>query len=416
MGKNQKKNGYMFYIFEQRNRDQRQGIRRDDSYYGAQWAKLSDEEKRSYRDKANAKPTGRTIQLTSGHVATPPPGAIGEADQSSGQSCEGLDEARMRQLVSVLVPEDQEKAAATTVVLASSNVMVRTMEGRFLPMELGLVKYSLQEGIKSWYHRFTDPGQVPLGYMNKAQTHVDTTHKTPMSHFDQAIGRRNRKQEFEAMLDEVCIFLSDCQFLNKDQPYYLIFTKEDMVEQLRGSLEYYIKTSGHEQMERLWDDERLVVLDMTYLVMRLYAAAGVAMPLPLCADVPNMASFDYTPGSCDYHTNLDNNFCALGVAKRWCYLLSDTLLDVYGLEAIAGKHLPVINDHSIHVEVANDWGVGREYSRKPQRPFMPSCVAGDEMRYPSAAGHEAPAAPVADEGPGRRLDPRISSGRGTRRN
>ncbi|XP_034647636.1 protein maelstrom homolog isoform X3 [Trachemys scripta elegans] len=37
-------------------------------------------------------------------------------------------------------------------------------EQRFLPCEIGCVKYSLQDGITADFHRFVDPGEVPRGF------------------------------------------------------------------------------------------------------------------------------------------------------------------------------------------------------------------------------------------------------------
>ena len=339
-GKNQKKNGYMTFLNDCRNRDRRNGIHdRGAGFYGREWAKLTKEEKLQYRNKAN----GRSrLQLNSCHIAS----ASAPHVAQSGDSVKDDDlERDMRNAADIEVENmtdaflglDRESAAARKVVVAASNVMVKTTEGKFLPMELGLVTYSLAKGVCNTFHRFTDPGPVPMGYMHKAMTHVKETHCIPLSNFDKAIGQWDKEQEFADMLDEVCTIISDCQFQYQGKKCVLIFTRDEMMEQLKGSLRHYIETAGHAALEIMWAEGRLRVADIGYLITRLYCAAGISMHPVLCADITSGRTADWTEGSCKYHMDNENNYCALGVCKRWCYLISDSLLKAYDIDAVEGN-------------------------------------------------------------------------------
>ena len=418
-GKNKCKNGYMTFLNDCRNRDRRDGIPdRGDGFYGGEWAKLTKEEKLQYRNKANGH---SGLQLTSGHVASAPAGAQSAdsvMDDDLEQDERNADDIEVESMTDAFVGLDREAAAARKVVVAASNVMVKTTEGKFLPMELGLVTYSLAEGVCTPFHRFTDPGPVPMGYMHKVMTHVNETHRIPLSNFDEAIGRRNKEREFADMLDEVCIVISDCQFQYKGRTCFLIFTRDEMMEQLKGTLRHYIETARHAELHSMWEEGRLRVADIGYLITRLYRAAGILMAQPLCADIPNMASFDWMAGSCKYHTDIDNNDCALGVCKRWCYLISDSLLEAYDIDPVEGKHLPVSTQSQIHVQEADSDGVwnvsSRDSVRRPARPFMTGSVnGGDNARSlnPQAeASSEASSVPADPrlrefEPPARNSDP-----------
>lgn len=380
----------MNFVSEQRNRDRRQGNPdRGDAAYGAEWAKLSADEKKRYRDRANGTSNRNELQL-SGHVAAPPAGAMSADSAPDGLDEEerSAEEKELQNMTAAYMGDNPDDAAARKVVIAGSNVMVKTTEGKYYPMEVALVKYSLREGVGSQYHQFTDPGPVPLGYFHKAQTHIDNTHRIPLQNFDQAIGRFNREQAFEEMLTEMAIFWKESEFQYKGRTCILIFTRDDMVDQLKGSLSFYMDTSGHREMRQWWDEGRIRVADISFLIHQLYAAVGIPMALPLCADIPNIASFDWMSGSCQFHTEADNNFCALGVCKRWCYLISDSLLETYDIEPVEGKHLPLSIQSAIHVEEAPSdgvWNVSRDNGRRPARPFMAGSVSGDNTRPGSAA-------------------------------
>lgn len=424
-----KPNGYMLYLSDRRNADRRNGRPiQSDSDYGAEWANLSAEEKRRYKEKAQGRNTA-----ANGHVASAPAGAL-SADSVTGDfmdvESENTADKEITEMVESLVGQGKEAASAVKLVIGSSNVIVKTTDGRFFPQEIGLVKYSLTQGVIGKYQQFTDPGPVPQGYMFKALNHINETHHIP-ENFDRAIGRQSKQNDFENMMDEISIFVSESQFQFKGKTCILIFTKDDMVEQLSGSFLFYLNESNHTQMLRMWNEQRLRVVDISFLICGLYATAGIQMALPLCADIPNMSSFDWTPGSCEWHTEQDNNHCAQGVCMRWCYLMSDCLLPAYDIEPIAGQHLPLIDQSGIHVEEAADdevWNVSRDVGRRSGRPFM-SSVNGDKARTapPAAASvagttSETRAAETDPrlrefEPPGvRRPDPRNAVGRGFRRN
>ncbi|KFV66781.1 Protein maelstrom, partial [Dryobates pubescens] len=56
-------------------------------------------------------------------------------------------------------------------------------EQRFLPCEIGCVKFSLQDGIIADFHHFIDPEVPPCGFRYHCQAASDATHKIPVSGF-----------------------------------------------------------------------------------------------------------------------------------------------------------------------------------------------------------------------------------------
>ena len=304
------------------------------SFYGREWAKLTKEEKLQYRNKAN----GRSrLQLNSCHIASAPHVAqSGDSvkDDDLERDMRNADDIEVENTTDAFLGFDRERAATRNVVVAASNVMVKTIEGKFLPMELGLVTYSLAKGVCTTFHRLKE------------------THCISLSNFDEAIGQWDKEREFAGMLDEVCTVIGDSQFQYQGKRCVLIFTREEMMEQLKGSLRHYIETAGHAALEIMWAEGRLRVADIGYLIARLYCAAGISMHPVLCADITSGRTADWTEGSCKYHMDNDNNYCALGVCKRWCYLISDSLLEAYDSNAVERKLMPVSTQSRVHVQEA----------------------------------------------------------------
>ncbi|OWK60113.1 Protein maelstrom [Lonchura striata] len=56
-------------------------------------------------------------------------------------------------------------------------------EQRFLPCEIGCVRYSLQDGIVADFHHFIDPEVPPCGFWYHCQAASDETHKIPITGF-----------------------------------------------------------------------------------------------------------------------------------------------------------------------------------------------------------------------------------------
>lgn len=405
-----KSNGYMKFIIECKNKDRQQGrVVREDSYYGAEWAKLPPEQKQRHKAQAN----GRSeLQLTSGHTAHAPAGAIsGDYVPDDDIEKQVEPDSDVRQMVEAFLGPDQESVAKRVSLIVATNVMVKTIEKRYYPMEIALAKYSLAEGVLSHYHQFTDPGECPLGYMNKATQHIDKTHKIPMGSFELAIGRQRKEREFRSMLDEISIFMSGCQFLYKGKTCVLMFTRDDLVDQVKGSLLSYIQTAGDEGWCKMWDEGRLHVVDIRFLIYRMYEAVNVPMTLLMCAEITYMASYDYMPGSCQWHSDQDNNWCALGVCKRCCYLISDSLLAEYEIEVIEGQHLPVSIRSHIHVEEGACGGAWSVSTQNERRPFINGSASGGNSRSllaPAAAASEATA--FRDESRNREFEPSADFG------
>jgi len=83
---------------------------------------------------------------------------------------------------------EQATLKTLPIYFISFNVLCTKHDDGFIPNEIGLVEWSIEEGISRHLHLFIDGGDIPEGYFREAQDHSNTTHKIPIKDFSEAIG------------------------------------------------------------------------------------------------------------------------------------------------------------------------------------------------------------------------------------
>jgi len=58
-----------------------------------------------------------------------------------------------------------EELINASFFIVATNVMIKTDGNEFLPLEIGICQYSIKDGIQSTYHKFIDPGPIPIGLL-----------------------------------------------------------------------------------------------------------------------------------------------------------------------------------------------------------------------------------------------------------
>lgn len=52
----------------------------------------------------------------------------------------------------------------TKLFVIASNIVVKTDKNQYLPLEIGIVQFSIKDGLTDSLHEFINPGQIPLGF------------------------------------------------------------------------------------------------------------------------------------------------------------------------------------------------------------------------------------------------------------
>ncbi|XP_071041861.1 protein maelstrom homolog [Parasteatoda tepidariorum] len=230
------------------------------------------------------------------------------------------------------------------------NLMCKT-ETHYYPNEVGLVEYSIKNGIHREYHKIIYPGRIPTGYAGEAKR-LSEVHEIDI--YGESCSERNLKKVY----DEIKEFTNPD---NSDE-YPPLFCIDEMIEGNYGCLDFLADVSR----EKNWFD----IWDATNLLVSLRGGADAEIQAPIARDLLTKTSFNYHPSArCEFHEDKDNHNCALAYCKRLCYLLSDAVCLQYDVE-ITESHMPAISseDKPYTVIISND---PPKLSRNNYNPPLP---------------------------------------------
>uniref|UniRef100_A0A8B9M671 Protein maelstrom homolog n=1 Tax=Accipiter nisus TaxID=211598 RepID=A0A8B9M671_9AVES len=189
-------------------------------------------------------------------------------------------------------------------------------EQRFLPCEIGCVKYSLQDGIMADFHHFIDPEVPPRGFRYHCQAASDATHKIPISGFH---------------LSRTC---------------YAVVLKEllEFVQPARGVwLHFYCRSNDRFRIKWCLDRmSHLELLAVEDLVIELYRKKYQKEPSKtwVCREL-DVFLWDFSSNTrCKWHEENDILCCALASCKKIAYCISKCLASAYGV-SLTAAHLPL---------------------------------------------------------------------------
>lgn len=195
-------------------------------------------------------------------------------------------------------------------------------EERFLPCEIGCVKYSLQEGIIADFHSFIHPGEIPRGFRFHCQAASDSSHKIPISNFE--FGH-----------DQATVLQNLYKFVHPDPGNWPpIYCKSDDRARINWCLKRMERASEIRQDLELLTVEDLVVGIYQQKFLKESSKTWVRSLL-------DVAMWDYSSNTrCKWHEENDILFCALAVCKKIAYCISNSLATLFGIQ-LTGAHLPL---------------------------------------------------------------------------
>ncbi|RWS04613.1 protein maelstrom-like protein [Dinothrombium tinctorium] len=335
--------------------------------YGEVWRNMGPEERKPYEDESKGIRVNRTrpIYTTTGVDINL------EREQENQRM---LYEDYLKKLVETAVIEEKdiESLKNKSFFFMAFNVLCREQNGTWYPNEVGLVEYSIRNGITNAYHCFIDPGDIPLGYTRVAKEHSEATHKIPICNFVKARGNNRledgnrdeeaRRKAYQGIVLEIFEILKKSKLktnvASKDRSKYemddetenpfMVFCLPKQKNQVKGCIEFLCKNAQLDQQLH----KNFEVLDSILLLSLLVVRMGKTRPYAVCEGDLMVTTFDYSAGTnCEYHEEMDVSAdnCALGVVKKMCYLLSDILCSVYNIQP-TDKHMPSQANDDFQVE------------------------------------------------------------------
>ncbi|XP_018425368.1 PREDICTED: protein maelstrom homolog [Nanorana parkeri] len=324
------RNAYFFFaldmIPELRRRGlQVSGVRDAISLVSGDWALLSVEQKEKYAEKA--KMWKRLDADSPG-----PERASGSGDQGKEKGRFGDDWARQKieefrhqsryQERLLKKAEDLENKVILVMNIFSHGEMPSLCEQRFVPCEIGCVRYSLKEGILDSFHDFIDPGELPLGFRYHCQAGSDSTHQIPVSGFK--LANRDYHNLYRALCYFVCPVPSIC---------VQVYCRNNDIYRVKWCLQWLAYKGGM--------DNRFELLDIESLILKYYRdKLGEEPSKPTVIRLLDSVHWDYADNTrCKWHEENDMWYCALASCKKVTYCISKSLASVYGV-TLTSAHLP----------------------------------------------------------------------------
>ncbi|XP_019381253.1 PREDICTED: protein maelstrom homolog [Gavialis gangeticus] len=196
-------------------------------------------------------------------------------------------------------------------------------EQRFLPCEIGCVRYSLQDGIIADFHCFVESEEVPCGFRYHCQAASDATHKIPVSGFELS------NAAYPLVLHELYKFVQP----NRGS-WPPVFCKSNDWHRVNWCLKHMAKKIGIENKFELRNVEDLVVELYQQKLQKEPSKTWVRSQL-------DVSIWDYSSNTrCKWHEENDILICALASCKKITYCISSSLASVYGI-SLTEAHLPL---------------------------------------------------------------------------
>nr|XP_058901550.1 protein maelstrom homolog isoform X2 [Kogia breviceps] len=181
-------------------------------------------------------------------------------------------------------------------------------EQRFLPCEIGCVKYSLQEGIMADFHSFINPG--------------DFSHKIPISNFEYGH-------------DQAMVLQNLYRFIHPNPgDWPPVYCKSDDIARVHWCLKHMEKSSEIRQDLELLTVEDLVIGIFQQKFFKQPSKSWVRSFL-------DVATWDYSSNTrCKWHEENDILLCALAVCKKIAYCISNSVATLLGIQ-LTEAHVPL---------------------------------------------------------------------------
>lgn len=205
-----------------------------------------------------------------------------------------------------------------------------TSSGTYIPAEMGLVRYSLKDGVKDKLHMFIDPGKLPLGMAYDAKQHSENEHQLPIP--PDAKGEKDN--------DEIILKLFS--FLSQQEKMPPLFTDAPDIKMVENILKGILNQGS-------MDENTLLVCplaEMFYQLKRATESFGMDIKtfpsVYIAQAIIQKDVYEYSKDiACDYHEDLGNGkYCALSRCMRWAFIISDSCCLDLSIEMKPGKHLP----------------------------------------------------------------------------
>lgn len=294
-----------------------------------------------------------------------------------------MDDIRERWVEEFVMGSSENELLEKPIYIISFNVMCHDAANEYIPLEIGIVKFTLLDGVVDKVHKFVDAGPVPVGFASEARQHCESTHQIPFEDFALATGLDS--VSYELIVEEIDAFIQEEELfdssLGQSGVRPLFAHPNDVREigliQARSCLATMGRRARNVNFARSLD-----VLDITKLLYHFYIKFNRQQFYPICVDKMTSSRFDYIAGiGCKFHDDKDCKFCALAQPTKLAFMLADNLCGLLGIP-LTDNHTPPKTEELDIIDYKF-----RDHPRKPKR-FHNNRT--EEKKPPVQSGLEPP--------------------------
>ncbi|XP_039961078.1 protein maelstrom 1 [Bactrocera tryoni] len=331
MPKKQARNGFMIFTMDWKSKyGKHLTLQQATTEAGGIWASMTIQERAPYNERAKQEKMG----LKSG--GAPKLTCTGKAIEEVERERKDAEdrERSMKRTIDNTVRNSVKNCQLKTqpYYFLMVNYFTRSLgSGCYVPAEISVAKYSLQEGVCRTYHSFINPGSEMYGLQYEAQHHSENTHKLPLP--PNAKGERDLGLVYNNILD----FIRDPE----TGEYPPIYTHRDSIPVVKSVLEFLKSdVSARDVVFDTYSIQYLLYI-LKDTVMQLNGSDKQISSYITDADFER-DFFEYQTGiACAYHEEIDKSkYCTQSCVVRWGYMFSDSLCGEVAVDLIPGRHVP----------------------------------------------------------------------------
>lgn len=238
--------------------------------------------------------------------------------------------------------------------IIETNVFVKIPEDKiYVPAEISIAKFSLQEGLIKVYQAFPEAGKIPLGYKRQCMENSNKGHKIPLE--------KEAMEPMESQVEDNVEFkqTSDRKILGDISNHLsgtdVVFCMPEMMPQCEGIL----RTIANRCSSHIMSSVMFVPLPELLYMLANKSQEGIMIPTPGVAERElESERFLYKSGlSCHWHEAMtETNTCSSATVCRLSFTVLDLCCQHYKIPLVSGKHIP----KTVETEpLGKEWLVGK---------------------------------------------------------
>lgn len=324
------RNAFYFYMMDFKEEQRKKGIiyanmKEVADAAGPLWPNVSASVRNKYESKANVEKQKMNVpqhKYTSTGISL----AVIEQQQKELQKAEAMERKDIQNLVKLKTINNE--IIEQDFFLMDVNEYCQVGK-QYIIGEITILRFTLQDGIKDYYHERINPGYIPAGYASDMKLACQTLGLMMPDDED--------KTNYMDILANIIDYLKTSS--KGARQLSAIFTMPDKVQPLQDFI--YQLCSRASEDESLFRVYNLSTLFFT-LINAIKTNETEGFPKESIALMQlKKDTFRYSPGlECKDHSDNKPVECTLSRVKRWAFCIMDFCCPIMGLNLIPGKHVP----------------------------------------------------------------------------